>query len=127
MSIVRALINANLMQKGGKMKILYIEDNKNIREAGKMLLERKKHNVVAREDTKKALGLACIWEPDLIITDHDLGTDETGLMFAEKAKKRGFKVVMMTGSDVKEESEALGVPFFSKPCCITDILKTLAL
>ena len=106
-------------------KIMYIEDDVKIRDVGKLLLERKKHSVMSIENTDKAIAIASIWKPDIIITDHDLGTEKTGLMFAEKAKQQGFNVAMMTGSDVKEESESLGIPFFSKPCLITDVLEEL--
>lgn len=103
-------------------RIMYIEDDESMRNAGKILLERKKHSVIVRENTDKALAMASIFKPDIIITDHDLGTDETGLMFAEKAKQNGFNVAMMTGSDVEEDARQLGIPFFSKPCLITDVL-----
>ena len=106
-------------------RIMYIEDDKGLRASGKRLLECKKHSVIARENTDKALSLASIWKPDLIITDHDLGTEETGLMFAEKAKQQGFNVAMMTGSDVRKDANRLGIPFFSKPCLITDLLEEL--
>lgn len=106
-------------------RIMYIEDDERIREVGELLLKRKKHSVLARENTDKAIALASIFKPDLIITDHDLGTEETGIMFAEKAKEHGFNVVMMTGSDVREDAMRLGIPFFSKPCLITDVLETL--
>ena len=106
-------------------RIMYIEDDKKVREAGKLLLKCKGYSVVARENTDKALSLASIWKPDLIITDHDLDTEETGLMFAEKAKQQGFNVAMMTGSDVSEDARRLDIPFFSKPCLITDLLEEL--
>ncbi len=106
-------------------RIMYIEDDKKVREVGELLLKRKKHFVLARKNTDKAIALASIWKPDLVITDHDLGTEETGIMFAEKAKQQGFNVVMMTGSDVRADARRLGIPFFSKPCLITDVLEDL--
>ena len=118
------LQHGNLLKlKGAIMaRIMYIEDDESVRTAGKMMLERKKHTVIARENTDKALAMASIWKPDLIITDHDLGTEDTGLVFAEKAKQDGFNVAMMTGSDVSGDARRLGIPFFSKPCLITDVL-----
>jgi len=106
-------------------RIMYIEDDERIREVGELLLKRKGYSVVARENTDKALSLASIWKPDLIITDHDLGTEETGLMFAEKAKQGGFSVAIMTGSNIRKDANRLGIPFFSKPCIITDVLKEM--
>ena len=106
-------------------RIMYIEDDEKLRDVGNRLLKRKKHTVVARENTDKALAMAHIWKPDLIITDHDLGTEETGLMFAKKAKQHGFSVAMMTGSGVEEEARSLGIPFYSKPCLIADVLDEL--
>ena len=107
-------------------RIMYIEDDEKLREVGELLLKRKKHTVLARENTDEALAMAHIWKPNLIITDHDLGTEETGLMFAKKAKQHGFSVVMMTGSDVGAPARRLGIPFFSKPCLITDALDEIA-
>lgn len=106
-------------------RIMYIEDDEDIRNVGERLLKRKKHSVLVRENTDKAIALASIFKPDLIITDHDLGTEETGLMFAEKAKQHGFNVAMMAGSDVRGDAHRLGIPFFSKPCLITDLLEEL--
>lgn len=107
-------------------RIMYIEDDEKLREVGELILKRKGHSVVVRKNTDKAIGVASIFKPDLIITDHDLGTEETGLMFAEKAKQQGFNVVMMTGSDVREDARRLGIPFFSKPCLITDLLEEIS-
>jgi CheY-like chemotaxis protein len=106
-------------------RIMYIEDNESLRTASELLLKRKGHSVLAREDTDKAIAIASIWKPDLIITDHDLGTEETGIMFAEKVKKHGVNVAMMTGSDVGGAARRLGIPFFSKPCLITDVIEEL--
>ena len=106
-------------------RIMYIEDDEEIRKVGVLLLKRKGYSVLARENADKALSLAHIWKPDLIITDHDLGTEETGLTFAEKAKQGGFNVAMMTGADVREGTRRLGIPFFSKPCLVTKVLEEL--
>ena len=106
-------------------RIMYIEDDERVREVGELILRRKGYSVLARKDTDKAIAIASIFKPDLIITDHDLGTEETGLMFAEKAKKGGFNVAMMTGSDVREGARRLGIPFFSKPCLVTDLIEEL--
>ena len=106
-------------------RIMYIEDDKEIRTVGELILKRKGYSVIARENTDKAIAIASIWKPDYIITDHDLGTEETGLMFAEKAKQGGFNVAMMTGSDVREGARRLGIPFFPKPCLVTKVLEEL--
>ena len=104
-------------------KVMLIEDDESLRILGERCLKRDNHDVIVRENTDKAIGIASLFKPDLIITDHNLGTQETGLVFAEKAKDAGFKVVMFTATDIRPEARKLNIPVFLKPYLIKNIVK----
>lgn len=108
-------------------KILYIEDHKLIREATELLLVNMRHSVIARANTDKADAIIDQWDPDLVITDHNLGhSEETGLELAKRLKEDGRKVVVLSGCPVAAMgAEEEGIPFFYKPCSMATLLKSM--
>lgn len=108
-------------------KILYIEDHKLIREATEALLVRMRHSVITRVDTDKADAIVDQWRPDLVITDHNLGSGkETGLELAKRLHADGCKVVVLSGCPVAaREAEEADIPFFHKPCGLPELLKSM--
>jgi CheY-like chemotaxis protein len=105
-------------------RILYIEDDKYIREVTVKLLKRAGHNVIPRIDTDGSTALADIWKPDLIITDHELGENkEKGLTAALRLKEDGFKVAVLSSSpDAFTGAREAKIPFFFKPYNISALL-----
>ena len=108
-------------------KILYIEDDKLLRESTEMLLVRFGHSVIPRVDTRKADALVDLWQPDLIITDHNLGGGkETGLEMAKRLKEGGYKVAMLSACPhAHDDAKAIGIPFFYKPHNIAGLLSKM--
>ena len=105
-------------------RILYIEDDEQLRESGEKLLKLQGHSVITREDTNRAESLADLWKPHLVITDHELGAGkETGLELAVRLKKDGINVVMLSGCPTAyDEAMILGIPFFMKPYSMLNLV-----
>jgi DNA-binding response OmpR family regulator len=98
------------------MKILVIEDEKGIRESLKLLLTRKGHVVFTYPSGQGAQSFAENLQPDLTISDHDLGEGDNGLHIASNLKKQGFEVIMMSGNEgIRSASCDMGIPFIMKP------------
>jgi CheY-like chemotaxis protein len=106
-------------------RILYIEDEPCIRDATVRLLRRKGHSVIERENTACADQLVEIWNPDLVITDQNLGyKNEKGIELALRLKKKRVKVVMLSGSlEVYDKACEAAIPFFCKPYSIVALLE----
>ena len=98
-------------------RILYIEDDKTLRESCTTILQYLGHSVIPREDTDKADAIVDQWKPHLVITDHELGEGkETGLQMAKRLHADGIKVAVLSGSeDAFYGAEEVGIPFFMKP------------
>lgn len=104
-------------------KIMYIEDDEGVRRCTEMMIKRLNHTVISRVDTEKAFAIADIWNPDLVITDHDLGEGkEKGLQLALRLKDAGINVVMLSGSsEALSDARKADIPFFMKPCIINKL------
>lgn len=109
-------------------KILYIEDDKLLRESTELLLTRLHGcTVIPRVDTDKADALANLWKPDLIITDHGLGVGkEKGLELAKRLHAAGHKVAILSASSEALDGAAEAkIPFFFKPYNVGALLKEM--
>ena len=106
-------------------KILYIEDDKDLRDLTELVLARThNHIVMPRIDTKQADAIVDLWSPDLVITDHELGCGkEKGLELALRLKKNGIKVAILSSSpDAYHGAAKAKIPFFYKPYDIRALL-----
>ena len=108
-------------------RILYIEDDRYIRDVTVMLLKRAGHSVIPKADTDKVTALVSIWKPDLVITDHELGQGkEKGLDAALRLKADGVKVALLSSSpDACTGAREAEIPFFYKPYDIAALLKEM--
>lgn len=108
-------------------RILYIEDDKTLRNTIDNVLVALGHSVLTRENTDKADAIVDQWNPDLVITDHNLGEGkETGLELAKRLHVNGQKVAVFSGSDDAHRGAVDNdIPFFYKPCTIIDILEEM--
>lgn len=105
-------------------RILYIEDDESVRECTETMLRRLGHSVISRVDAEKVTPLVDIWKPDLVIIDHDLGEGkEKGLQVALRLKADKVNVVMLSGNDeALSGATRADIPFFMKPCLISDLM-----
>ena len=98
------------------MKILVIEDDESIRACLKLQLTQKGHVVFTYPNGNGAQLYAEELRPDLTISDHDLGEGDKGLHIVSNLKKKGFKVIMMSGNEgVRSASWEKNIPFVMKP------------
>lgn len=98
------------------MKILVIEDEESIRECLKLKLTRKGHVVFTYSSGLGAQSCAEKLQPDLVISDHDLGEGDKGLHIVSNLKKKGFEVIMMSGNEgIRSASWDMCIPFIMKP------------
>ena len=97
------------------MKILIIEDDELVRKSLKLLLSRRCHTVFTYENGDGAQKYAEELNPDLTITDHNLGKGDKGLKIASDLIKRGHKVILTSGEDeIMDASLEIGIPFILK-------------
>ena len=108
-------------------KILYIEDDKLLREITEQVLLSLGHSVLVRVDAHKADDIVDNWKPDLVITDHDLGCGkETGLELAKRLHATNQKVAVLSGSPgAFYGATESNISFFYKPFCISDLLEEM--
>lgn len=97
------------------MKILVIEDDESIRNALSIKLKRRDHDIYTYPDGKDALKYVEEVEPDLTITDYNLGRGDNGLKIAATILSHGGRAILMSADDrVERPSWDMGVPFISK-------------
>lgn len=97
------------------MKILIIEDDELVRKSLELLLSRRGHTLFMYENGDGAQKYAEDLNPDLIITDHNLGKGDKGLKIASSLIKRGHKVILTSGeNEIRGASLDMGIPFILK-------------
>ena len=108
-------------------RILYVEDDENVRDCTELMLKREGHTVISRVDTEKAFAIADLWKPHLVITDHDLGEGkENGLQLALRLNDAGVKVAMLSGNgDALSDAREAKIPFFHKPYYIYELIEEM--
>jgi signal transduction histidine kinase/CheY-like chemotaxis protein len=84
-----------------RRRVLLVEDDRNVREATRLLLSAEGHEVLTAASTAEALRQAeALGAPDLVITDYHLGAPETGLdVIGHLRRKLGreLKVILLSG------------------------------
>ena len=87
-------------------RILIVDDDADITEAMRIVLENKGYSVDAAGDSKEAVGRLKAQKPDLIILDVMMSTKSEGFDFARELKKdpdyRSIPVLMLTA--IKEKT-----------------------
>ncbi len=108
-------------------KILYADDEADVRETVKSMLTKEGFEVIVAKDGPEALGLAKTDKPDLIILDY-LMPGLNGIEVCQNLKKdnltKSVPVIMVTAyPDEKEKSLSAGaVDFITKPVEKTDLM-----
>jgi CheY-like chemotaxis protein len=117
-------------QKFPKKKILVVDDEPQVCEAVKMLLEFDGHEVVTAASGKEALALFEHGKFDVVITDYTMpGMKGDELALAIKARAPGQPVVMLTAHAEMLKSE--GVPLtgvgqlLNKPFQLTELREAI--
>ncbi len=113
------------------MKILIIDDEKNIRLSLSGILEDEGYEVQSCKDIKEGLGSLEEEDPDVVLLDVKL-PDGNGIEALQKIKKRGFRmpVIMISGnSSISDAVKAIKLgayDFLEKPLSLPKIKITVA-
>jgi DNA-binding NarL/FixJ family response regulator len=93
-------------------RLLLVEDDADMRTLIRLTLEPEPRAAITQQASSAAEALASVAddEPDLIILDHSLDGDVTGLALAPQLKQRAprAKILVFTSHDI--EREAAGEP-----------------
>ena len=108
------------------INILLIEDDMDVRLNIEDVLFGEGYHLDVTTTVTDALSLLDTQRYDLFLTDGQL-PDGTGLIIAQKAKKKGTKVLLFTGSaEVFSENELTRYAVLLKPAKITDLVQAVA-
>ena len=114
-------------------KILIVDDNNEIRELVIATLEVEKYHVFEASDGEKAVSLAMLEKPDVIIMDVSLPGEIDGIEATKIIKRnrdtKNCTVLILTGTDDKKLKEkgfkAGASDFFLKPFSPLELLQKL--
>jgi len=98
------------------MRILIIDDREDMRKIMGRLFKSKGYDIYLHTSATGAEALMRACAADLLLTDHDLGPhSDTGLSLAKRMKKKGRKVIIMSGNfDAQDEAVLYDIPFYLK-------------
>ena len=92
------------------MRILVLDDNEDVRESMRLLLESSGHDAVSSADAQHALELQNRQPVDLLITDIFMpGVDGLETIVAFRSRWPGLKIVAISGGGVRAKRDYLGV------------------
>jgi CheY-like chemotaxis protein len=115
------------VREGNMERILYADDDQDIREIINIILTKEGYEPIIAKDGKEAIDLAKKQKPDLIILDF-LMPYMNGMDACKALKKdvetKDIPIIMVTAySNEKEESLSAGaIDFINKPIDKTDLL-----
>lgn len=104
--------------------ILVVDDDPMMRDVMAKVLEREGYKVFKHNMAINVEALMKSSGADLLLTDHDLGQySDTGLVLAERIKKLGYGVVIMSGNyDAEPGANLLDIPFHLKTAPMAELL-----
>ena len=104
------------------MRILVVDDDPDIREELSELLKDEGYTVFSASSPVEAKAFERI---DYIISDFNLGADESGVDVLTYHKKRGAKTILMSGSDCEAFMTESVDMYIKKPFHIDYLLKAI--
>ena len=87
-------------------KILIVDDDPDMVEAGRIVLEREGYSVESASNLEDGLAKLAEIQPDLLILDVMMEEPDDGLRFARKARREGFTIPILMLTSV---NRALGL------------------
>ena len=113
------------------MKILYVEDEPNLREEVAFILEMENFEIISAENGQQALGYIESESPDLILTDLKMPV-MGGEELLDEVIRLGYSnipVIVMSAFVVKEWTDRLiekgAKAYFSKPFSIDELVSKI--
>jgi DNA-binding response OmpR family regulator len=101
-------------------KILIVDDDPDIVEAGRLVLEREGHDVSGAASYDEGMRQMETFEPDLLILDVMMEEPDDGLRMARELRRRGYElpIIMLTsvnaalGLNIEKDEEIVPVEEF---------------
>jgi len=105
-----------------KKRILYVEDDRDVARLTKIMLERRRpYDVKLETDSTKALGVAQLFHPDVILLDMimpDMDGGDVACQIRQDAELKGVPIIFITAV----ANPIKGFPCISKPTVIEDVI-----
>lgn len=76
-------------------RILIVDDDPDMVEAGRYVLEREGHTVTSASNVETGLKALDDWTPDLLILDVMMEEADDGLVFARTVRRRGLTIPIL--------------------------------
>jgi DNA-binding NtrC family response regulator len=118
---------------GGKVKVLVVDDNKNMANIVRLMMEKNNHRVKTASDGDNGYSAYMDFKPDLVVTDIQMpGKSGFELMTKIRSHNPSILTIYMTGDPArflprfKEEQNRHQVDFISKPFTIADLSTKLS-
>jgi DNA-binding response OmpR family regulator len=115
------------------MKVLVVDDNKNMTNIVRIMMEKKNHRVKTANDGENGYSAYIQFKPDLVVTDIQMpGENGFDLMTKIRSHNPLILTIYMTGdpgrflSRLKEEQSRHPVDFLCKPFSISDLSMKLS-
>jgi CheY-like chemotaxis protein len=110
------------MKGEGMAKVLIVDDDPDIVEAGKLILEKEGYEVVTAASREEGLTAVEGQQPDLIVLDVMMEQPDDGIAMAQKLRRDGFKkpILMLTsvgrasGLKIGKDSDLVPVDDFQE-------------
>lgn len=99
-------------------RVLFVDDQSILLRSGSNNLAQKGHTVETAKSVVEALNKAVTGDPEILITDLNLGTEEDGINLAERLKRsprptnRPLKTILLTGTldeSTRRRADAAGI------------------
>jgi DNA-binding response OmpR family regulator len=120
-------------QCGGKMKVLVVDDNKDMTAIIQTMIAKKNHRVKTANDGENGYSAYLQFKPDLVLTDIQMpGKNGFELMAKIRSHNPSIMAIYMTGDPdrflfkLKEEQNRHQVDFLCKPFSIAELLMRLS-
>jgi DNA-binding response OmpR family regulator len=116
------------------MKVLVVDDNKNMTSIIRLMMERNNHRVKTANDGEKGYSAYIQFKPDLVVTDIQMpGKNGFELMSKIRSHNPSIRTIYMTGDPgrflprFKEEQNRHQADFICKPFSIADLSMKLSM
>jgi DNA-binding response OmpR family regulator len=115
------------------MKVLVVDDNRNMANIVRLMMEKNNHRVKTATDGDNGYSTYVDFKPDLVVTDIQMpGKSGFDLMTKIRSHNPSIMTIYMTGDPArflprfKEEQNRHPVDFISKPFTIADLSTKLS-
>jgi response regulator RpfG family c-di-GMP phosphodiesterase len=121
------MVEIQNIEKLKKIRVVYVEDEKEVRDNISRILRRRLGDIKSAEDGLKGLGLVLQEKPDIIITDIEM-PNMNGIEMISKLRNEhnvDVPVIVLTAYRDNEHKTEFASKYIYKPVDIKNLLKTI--